>query len=131
MAKRKRLIYILIFAFLLLTEVFIALYVHDRIVRSYVGDVLVTILLCALVRIFIPTKIRFLPLYVFIFSAFVEVGQYFNYVKLLGLGNIKFFSVLMGTSFSWVDIMCYAIGCLVFYLIDVILNKHTHKKRCI
>ena len=128
MVKRKRVIYAFISIVLLLTEVFIALFVHDRIIRPYVGDILVTILLCAVIRIFIPNNIRFLPIYVFIFSIFVEVGQYFNYVKLLGLSNIKFFSVLMGTSFSWIDIVCYAVGCLIFFIIETTVKRNADKK---
>lgn len=129
MIKRNRIIYTVLFAVLLITEVFIALFVHDRIIRPYVGDVLVTLLLCALIRIFIPEKNRFLAVYVFVFSVFVEAGQYFDYVKLLGLSDIKFFSVLMGTSFSWIDIICYAAGCLIFFVIDATLKRKTDKLR--
>ncbi len=129
MAKRKRIIYALLSAFLLLSEIFIALFVHDRIIRPYVGDVLVTTLLCALVRIFFPNKIRFLSLYVLIFATLVEIGQYFDYAELLGLSNIEFFSVLMGRSFSFVDIICYAIGCAVFAVIEITLNKITIRNK--
>ncbi len=129
MIKRNRIIYAVLFAVLLITEVVIALFVHDRIIRPYIGDVLVTLLLCALIRSFIPDKIRFLAVYVFIFSVFVEVGQYFNYVKLLGLSDIKFFSILMGTSFSWIDIICYAVGCLIFFVIEITLKRNADKLR--
>ena len=129
MAKRKRIIYALLSAFLLLSEIFIALFVHDRIIRPYVGDVLVTTLLCALVRIFLPNKIRFLSLYVLVFATLVEIGQYFDYAELLGLSNIEFFSVLMGRSFSFVDIICYAIGCAVFSVIEITLNKITIRNK--
>ncbi len=129
MIKRNRIIYAVLFAVLLITEVVIALFVHDRIIRPYIGDVLVTLLLCALIRSFIPDKIRFLAVYVSIFSVFVEVGQYFNYVKLLGLSDIKFFSILMGTSFSWIDIICYAVGCLIFFVIEITLKRNADKLR--
>ena len=123
--KRIRNFYIFLSVLLFVVEVCIALFVRDKIVRPYVGDILVTLLLCSVIRCFIPIKIKMLSLYVFIFSAFVEIGQYFNYVKILRLDNIKFFSVLMGTSFSFIDIMCYALGCLLFVAIEVLLNK-TH-----
>ena len=51
-----------------------------------------------------------MPLYVFLFAAAVEVLQYYDYVTVLGLGDSKFFRILLGTSFSYVDIICYAVG---------------------
>jgi uncharacterized membrane protein len=52
--------YLAAFFLLLATEIFIALFVHDKIFRPYVGDILVVILLYALVRSF-SGRIRFLP----------------------------------------------------------------------
>lgn len=112
--KGKRLVYAALFLALLATEVCIALFVHDAFVRPYVGDVLVTVLICAFARIFLPEKIKLLPLYVFVFAAAVEAGQYFDMVKVLGLQNSRFFSVLLGTTFSACDLLCYAVGCAVF-----------------
>ena len=112
---RKRLVYSLAFLLLLSVEVFIALFVRDAFIRPYGGDILVTVLICCLVRIFFLEKIKLLPLWVFLFAAAVEVGQYFDYVTLLGLGDIEFFRILLGTSFSAADIVCYGIGCLLFF----------------
>lgn len=99
-------------AFILLVaiEVLIALFVHDGFVRPYLGDVIVITVIYCFVRIIIPHGIRLLPLYIFLFATAIEVGQYFDYVTLLGLGNNKFFRILLGTSFSFVDIICYAVG---------------------
>ena len=116
-------IYAISFCMLFLTEFLIALYVHDDFIRPYVGDVLVTVLLCCLCRVIIPTGVRFLPAYVLAFAAMVEVTQYFDLVKLIGLADIKFFATIMGRSFSWVDILCYAIGCAVFFGVDAALQK--------
>ena len=58
----------------------------------------------------------FLPIYVFLFATFVEIAQYFNVVKLLGLQNNAFISTIVGTTFSFVDLICYSVGCLIFSL---------------
>ena len=79
---------------------------------------LVTLLLCCVCRVIIPSKIRLLPLYVFAFSACVEIGQYFDLVALLGLADNRFLSVLMGRTFSWLDLLCYAVGCVAAFLLD-------------
>lgn len=123
MAKKLRITYILLFLVLLLTEVFIALYVRDRFVRPYVGDALVTILLCCLCRAVIPQKLPALSIYVFSFATLVEIAQYFEVIQLLGLENNRLISAIAGTTFSLIDLVCYGAGCLVFYVIERILIK--------
>jgi len=126
---RKRLCYLAVFALILLIEVLIALFVNDSFIRPYGGDVLVTVLICALVRVIFPDRIKLLPLYVCIFAFAVEVGQYFDYVKLLGLEGNAFLSVLMGRSFSLADMLCYALGCVAFGLCErsVLKNNKMHQ----
>lgn len=116
--KNRRILYASIFCGLLAVEVCIALFVNDSFIRPYVGDMLVTLLLCCVCRVIIPSKIRLLPLYVFAFSACVEIGQYFDLVALLGLADNRFLSVLMGRTFSWLDLLCYAVGCVAAFLLD-------------
>lgn len=123
MRKKLRFIYAAAFAVLFLTEVFIALFVHDRFIRPFFGDVLVVILICCFVRIFFPTGVKLLPLYTFLFAAVVEVAQYFDVVKLLGLEGSSLISILVGRSFSWYDIVCYLAGCLVFFLSDCFVRR--------
>lgn len=120
---KKRLGYILAFTILLITEILIALFVRDDFIRPYGGDILVTVLICAAVRIVFPTGVRLLPLWVFLFAAAVEIGQYFNFVTLLGLGNIAFFRILLGSTFSPADLICYAVGCVLFLLGEKLITK--------
>jgi len=121
--KRARPIYFLLFAFLFLVEILIALYVRDDFVRPYVGDVLVTVLICSIVRALFLYKIKALPLWVFLFALAVEIGQYLDIVSLLRLDDIPFFSILIGTTFSFADIICYATGCLLFAGIEKIIKR--------
>ncbi len=116
--NRKRLLYAVASGVLLLCEIVIALFVHDDFIRPYGGDILVTALLCCLVRILLTDRCRWLPLWIFLFSVAVEIGQYFRLVDLLGLGDIAFFRTLIGTSFAFMDIVCYAAGCAAFWIIE-------------
>jgi len=125
---RPRLIYAAVFLLLLITEVIIALFVRDAFLRPYGGDILVTVLLCTLVRILFPKGIKLLPLYVFIFSVLVEFAQHINIVKLLGLSDIAFFRIIVGTSFSWIDIICYGAGCILFFVFEGLILKSFRKK---
>lgn len=121
---RKRSIYAAAFLLLLLIEICIALFVNDRFIRPYVGDILVTILICCFCRIFTPDRPVWLPAAVFLFAAVVEVGQYFDIVSLIGLGHIRFFRILIGTSFSVIDLICYLAGCILFYFAERALRKN-------
>ncbi len=126
--KQLRIGYTFAFALILLIEVVIALFVRDDFVRPYGGDILVTVLICCFFRILFPTGLRLLPLWVFLFAAAVEAAQYFDFVSLLGLDDSRFFSILLGSTFSWADILCYAAGCVLFILCEQLaLRKHRRK----
>ena len=124
---KRRIVYALIALGLLAVEVLIALFVHDNFIRPYVGDVLVTVLICAFLRIFIPKGVKLLPLYVFVFAAGVEILQYFHIVEVLGLSDNRFFSVLIGSVFDVKDIVCYGVGYVVFAICENIFY-HCRKK---
>ncbi len=111
--RSRRVTYFVITIVLIIIEVLIALFVHDNIIRPYVGDVLVVAVIYTFIRIVIPDKVKLLPLYVFLLGTFVELMQYVNMVELLGLQDNKFFSVLIGTTFDIKDIVCYGVGCLL------------------
>ena len=113
MIMKKRIIYLTATIILLIIEVLIALYVHDNFVRPYVGDMLVVLVVYAFVRIFIPERIKLLPLWVFIFAVAVEILQWFHIVDILGLTDSRFFSVLIGGVFDVKDILCYGVGCIL------------------
>ena len=120
---KLRIIYAVLFMAIFVVEVLIALFVRDAFIRPYGGDILVTMLICCFVRIFLPEKVKLLPVWVFLFALAIEIGQYFDYVSLLGLGDSKFFSIVLGTGFSIIDIFCYALGCVVFFAGEKLLRK--------
>ncbi len=97
---------------------FIALFVRDDFIRPYGGDVLITVFICCAVRVVFPKKPQLLPLWVFLFAAAVEIGQYFDLVDRLGLGGSTFFRIALGTTFSPADLVCYAVGCLLFWAVE-------------
>ena len=120
---KRRLLFLALFIFLFVIEVLIALFFHDDFVRPYVGDMIVTILVWSFARIVFPKKLKLMSLYVMIFATLIEVGQYFNYVELLGVQNNPVLVTIMGTSFAWADIACYAVGCVVAAVADLFLFR--------
>ena len=125
--KKLRLTYAAMFGVLLLVEILIGLYVHDNIVRPYIGDVLVTTLLCCLIRTASPKRVPVLPIFIFLFATLVEFAQYLEIAKILRVENNPLLSTLIGTSFSFIDILCYGIGCLIFWVIEKVLNGKEQK----
>lgn len=127
--NKKRVIYAVATVVLLAIEVFIALYIHDKFIRPYIGDVIVVVVVYTFVRIFIPEKVRMLPLYVFIFAAGVEVLQLFHIVDILGLGSNRFMRILIGSVFDMADVICYGIGCVMLGIYEWRMAKKAKKLR--
>lgn len=84
---------------------------------------MVVCVIYTLIRVFIPNRFKMLPLWIFIFSTFVEFMQYINVISILGLENNVFFRTLIGTSFSWIDMICYLIGCIPLGIFKYLKNR--------
>jgi hypothetical protein len=122
--KRMRTAYFIALLVLLCVEILIGMYVRDNFVRPYVGDVLVVVLIYCLIRVIKPTGVILLPLYVFVFACGVELLQLINIVDLLGIPKGSVVAIMIGSTFSAHDIFCYAAGCALVYLTELILKKH-------
>ncbi|MBQ0156872.1 MAG: DUF2809 domain-containing protein [Bacteroidales bacterium] len=125
----KRNIYIFLFVVIFLQEVIIAMYVKDQFLRPYGGDIIVEWLMYCFVRIFYTKKYKALPFYIFLFSVGIEITQYFKLVDVLGWGDNAVACAVMGTSFAWADIVCYAIGWVSILLGQEIWKMRQRKKR--
>jgi len=99
-------------------EVLIALYVHDNIIRPYIGDLLVVILIYCFVRSFFNFSVKNTAIGVLIFAYITELLQAFHVVNLLGLQHYKLTRIIIGTAFSWADIMCYTVGILIVFIAE-------------
>lgn len=105
--------YLVVFSILLIVEIMIALFINDAIIRPYIGDVLVIILMYTFIRGIIEKTIKHLPLYLLVFATAVELSQYYHLVNLLNLQNNKVLSIIIGNSFDVKDILCYLVGAVV------------------
>jgi hypothetical protein len=103
---------------LLVTEILIALYMHDSIIRPYGGDFLVVMLIYCFVMIFLHQPPVPVALGVLLFAYAVEVSQYFHVVVLLGLGHSRAANIILGNSFSWTDMLCYTLGILLVIVVE-------------
>jgi hypothetical protein len=110
--------YFLLALVFLVTELFIGFYMHDAVIRPYGGDFLVVILLYCLLKSFTSLAVLPAAAWVLLFSYAVEISQYFHLVNLLGLQNSRLAKILLGTTFSFVDLLLYTMGILSVIVVE-------------
>jgi hypothetical protein len=110
--------YFAITLLLLGIEICIALFAHDNFIRPYIGDLLVVIFMYAFFRSFLDTPVTATVVGVLLFSFAIEIMQYFELVRLLGLEHSSLARVLLGTSFAWADMVAYTAGALIILLVE-------------
>ncbi|QQL49593.1 ribosomal maturation YjgA family protein [Mucilaginibacter ginkgonis] len=109
---------------LFLTEVAIALYIHDAFIRPYFGDFLVVVLIFCFVRSFFKTRLVPTLIGVLLFAYLIETAQYFHIVNALGLQGNRLAETVIGTGFSWVDMLMYTLGGMFLKVINVNDKNH-------
>ncbi|HET8886124.1 MAG TPA: DUF2809 domain-containing protein [Salinimicrobium sp.] len=112
---------------LFLIEVGIAVYIKDDFIRPYLGDFLVVILLYTALKSVSNLSVTTAALIVLCFSFLIEFLQYLNLVTFLGLQNSKIATTILGSSFSWYDMLAYTLGIGFVFLIEKKLGKGKRK----
>lgn len=115
--------YFFVTCLLFLIEVAIALFVHDDFIRPFLGDVLVVMLMYCFVKSFLSAAVKPVALAVLIFSFGIEFLQYIRIIEKLGWQDNTLARTVIGTSFSWEDLLMYVVGILV-----VLFVEHLQKK---
>lgn len=105
-------------------EILIALFIHDDFIRPYLGDVLVVILLYCFLKSFLKLPVLNVALFVLIISFTIEFLQFLNIVEKLSLENSQIVKTVIGTSFSWIDLLTYIAGITII----IITEKYWLKK---
>ena len=119
---RTRLAFLAAAVLILAVEIYIAVCVNGGFVRHYAGDVLVVILLYVLVRAIFSVPTSNLSLKIFAFAAALELAQYFGVVQILGIEN-KILKVMIGGTFDFTDLLCYAVGCVLVGIYEKFESK--------
>ncbi|MCG8451888.1 MAG: DUF2809 domain-containing protein [Spirochaetales bacterium] len=103
-----------------------ALFVHDGLIRPFLGDSLATIWVYCLLSAFLhmPKVLRVL---VSLFLSFlVEFVQYIDLLHILNLDDHEFLRIVLGATFDWNDLMAYsagAISLLAFFAVQTLLRR--------
>jgi len=114
--------YFILTCVLFIIEVYIALFVHDTIIRPYLGDFLVMLLMYCYIRAFFPFPINNTLVIISIFALLVEFSQYFQLLHKLELEQFRVAKMILGQNFSWADIGLYLLGVVFIYGAEKIRN---------
>ena len=118
--------YALLAVLLFGVELVIALWVHDTLIRPFIGDVLVVMLLFCLLRTVIQINNQCLILGVLIFSYAVEIGQYFQLAQWLGLAQYPIARIVIGSTFDGMDLLAYTLGALLLSATHIMVTTKTN-----
>lgn len=111
------------FLFIFTCEVFIALFLNDKIIRPYGGDFLVVIMIyCSLMMIWRLSILNALII-VLLFSFTIEFLQLIDIVELLKYKPPEIVMIVLGSSFSWWDLLAYTAGLLIVLVTEVYLSS--------
>jgi len=110
-------------------ETLIAIYVHDNFVRPYLGDVLVVILIYCFLKSFFKLPVLITALVVLAFSFVIEFLQFLNIVEKLGLEKSIIARTVIGTSFTWIDLLTYIAGIAIVLIAEKYWLKKEIKLR--
>lgn len=110
--------YFLLSLALFLSEVVIELFAHDDFIRPIFGDYLVVILLYCIIRTFLKVKTINACIFVLTLSFALEFAQAFQLLKILNLSESYWAKILLGSSFSFGDLIAYSLGVITVYILE-------------
>ena len=108
-------------------EILIAMFVHDRIIRPYMGDFLVVILLYCFIRTFFNVSIFNTALGVLLFAYSIETLQFFELIKMLDLQQSMLAKLILGNFFEWIDLIAYTLGITLVLILEKLSLSSHHK----
>ena len=108
--------YSTIFILLFVTEIAIAVFHFHQWIRYYLGDLLIIPLLYCFIRMVTKFSIKATVILVMFIAFASEISQYYKLNEHLNITN-KWLLLLIGNSFSIIDIYAYILGLIPIYLI--------------
>ncbi|NNV53838.1 ribosomal maturation YjgA family protein [Limnovirga soli] len=108
---------------LFVTEVLIAIFLHDKYIRPYFGDFLVVILMYCSIKSLFNIPPWPLAISVLLIAYLLEVLQYFHFLQLFGLQHVVWLNIILGNGFAWGDLVAYTLGIVTVLLLERTANK--------
>ncbi len=119
--------YFKIAVLLLIVEILIAVFMKDQFIRPFGGDFLIVIFIYYFVKSFLEYSSQWILIAVLLFAISVEFTQYFNLIGWMGLSQNRMAQWVLGTSFSWIDMIVYTLGVALIWVIEANKEKRRAK----
>jgi hypothetical protein len=103
--------------------VLIALFVRDRFVRPYLGDVLAVMLVYAVLRAATPMGVASALCVALAIALVIEVAQALNLLGALGLADNRFARIVLGWAFDMLDMAAYLAGGAAILAIEIAVRR--------
>ncbi|HEV7691022.1 MAG TPA: DUF2809 domain-containing protein [Hyphomonadaceae bacterium] len=100
-------------------EVCIALFVHDGLIRPYIGDVLAVVLVYCALRAVTPMPLWPAIAVTLSIALAIELAQLLNLLDALGLRSNRIAATVLGGSFDWLDLVAYAAGAFAVVAVEL------------
>ncbi|MCU0321472.1 MAG: DUF2809 domain-containing protein [Chitinophagaceae bacterium] len=93
-------------------------------IAKYGGDILWTSLFFFLFRIIFPTKkLLTILCYTYAFAVSIEISQLYHANWIDDIRRTFLGKMILGFGFLWSDLMCYAIGALLGWVLATLIEK--------
>jgi len=124
--SQKNWLYLAICLFCL--EAFIAAFLHDRIIRPYVGDLLAVVFLYCLAKSVAPSlPVGPTVVGVLLVAYALEGLQYVHLLQHLGLQHSRLAAIVLGSHFEWIDMVAYTLGALLIWGVEKMRVAYTQR----
>ena len=118
-----RLFYALAALVVFVIEICIALYVHDAVIRPYIGDSLAVILVYLSLRAVTPMSVLQALAGALLFAFSIEFGQMFHLIDRLGLRGNRIAGFILGGYFDVKDLVAYIAGAVVAGFVESLRKR--------
>ena len=115
---KLRIAYALAAVTVFIIEILIALFVHDALIRPYIGDSLAVILVYLSLRAITPLRVGPAVLTALAIAFAIEFGQMFHLIDALGLRGNRIAGFILGGYFDVKDLAAYVAGAVAALLVE-------------
>lgn len=108
---------------LFITEFLIARFINGGFIRNVLGDYLVVFLIYYFLLSFYKWQKFKLAVFVLLVAYLIEILQYVQILKILGIPKSTLTDMILGSSFDWLDMLAYTLAFLSLVLMQRIWKK--------
>ena len=116
---KARLAYVVAAVVVFTVEVLIAIFVHDQLVRPYIGDILAVVLVYLGIRAVMDISVGRALIAACIIAVVIEFAQLFHLLEALGLSHNRLARIVLGGVFDVKDLVCYAFGAVAVLMVEM------------